>query len=283
MGYYDTTQLPIYQYLHSTGHPDYVIADNFFQAAFGGSFLNHQWLVAAATPAWPSSPRLSDDLTPCDSNGMPTNYPLYHADRACRRRDQALTACVQPAADRRRPPSRAATTRSTRSSRPTSRTRRDPAGAAAADEPDHRRPAERCRRELGLVLGRLVERRRRRRRAGLDERRRARRLLPIPTPFPKRRDVYPHCPNKLFQFHHQPLNYFATSRRAPRARTHLRDEVEFLQLAARSRRCQLNSVSFIKPIGAENEHPGYTSEPTGSDHLVDLINAIVDGAARRTR
>ena len=28
----------------------------------------------------------------------------------------------------------------------------------------------------------------------------------------------------------------------------------------RTRRAQLNSVSFIKPIGLENEHPGYTSE-----------------------
>ena len=33
------------------GHPRYAIADNFFQAAFGGSFLNHQWLIAAAHAA----------------------------------------------------------------------------------------------------------------------------------------------------------------------------------------------------------------------------------------
>ena len=33
MGYYDTTQLPIWQYLHSAGAPNYVIADNFFQGA----------------------------------------------------------------------------------------------------------------------------------------------------------------------------------------------------------------------------------------------------------
>ena len=26
--------------------------DKFFQAAFGGSFLNHQWLAAAATPVF---------------------------------------------------------------------------------------------------------------------------------------------------------------------------------------------------------------------------------------
>ena len=50
MGTYDTTRLPIYQYLHQPGHPKYAIADNFFQAAFGGSFLNHQWLIAAASP-----------------------------------------------------------------------------------------------------------------------------------------------------------------------------------------------------------------------------------------
>src|SRR6266540_3447243 len=45
-GYYDTKALPIYQYLHSGGHPHYAIADNLFQAAFGGSFLNHQWVIA---------------------------------------------------------------------------------------------------------------------------------------------------------------------------------------------------------------------------------------------
>ena len=48
MGGYDTRRLPIYDYLHQPGHPRYAIADNFFQAAFGGSFLNHQWLIAAA-------------------------------------------------------------------------------------------------------------------------------------------------------------------------------------------------------------------------------------------
>ena len=36
----------------------------------------------------------------------------------------------------------------------------------------------------------------------------------------------------------------------------------------------LNSVSFVKPIGLENEHPGYTNETTGSNHLVDLVKGI---------
>ena len=50
MGTYDTTKLPVYRYLHQPGHPKYAILDNFFQAAFGGSYLNHQWLIAAASP-----------------------------------------------------------------------------------------------------------------------------------------------------------------------------------------------------------------------------------------
>jgi phospholipase C len=33
-------------------------------------------------------------------------------------------------------------------------------------------------------------------------------------------------------------------------------------------------VSLIKPIGAENEHPGYASEHSGSDHLVQLLRAV---------
>src|SRR5262249_19251809 len=56
-GYYDTRKLPIYAYLHSDGAPHYAIADRFFQGAFGGSFLNHQWLVAAATPTFPNAVR----------------------------------------------------------------------------------------------------------------------------------------------------------------------------------------------------------------------------------
>ena len=39
-------------------------------------------------------------------------------------------------------------------------------------------------------------------------------------------------------------------------------------------------MSFVKPIGLENEHPGYTSESTGSNHLVQLLQAI-DGSSCR--
>ena len=92
MGHYDTKKLPIYEYLHSRKAPDYAISDRFFQAAFGGSFLNHQWLVAAATPTFPGAPTdgSANDLhSLVDSNGMPNTYPLYTPTGAVK--DAALT------------------------------------------------------------------------------------------------------------------------------------------------------------------------------------------------
>ena len=48
-------------------------------------------------------------------------------------------------------------------------------------------------------------------------------------------------------------------------------------------KCNLPSVSFDKPVGEENEHPGYTSEVRGSSHLVDLLKAIEgSGCAKDT-
>jgi phospholipase C len=37
----------------------------------------------------------------------------------------------------------------------------------------------------------------------------------------------------------------------------------------------------VKPLGAENEHPGYASEPNGSNHLVTLLKAIEGGACAK--
>jgi phospholipase C len=96
-----------------------------------------------------------------------------------------------------------------------------------------------------------------------------------PNSFPN--PVWPYCPNKVFQFHHQPFNYFANYAPGTTARAqHLRDEAEFLNLAGSSTNhaCNLKSVSFVKPIGLENEHPGYTGIGAGSNHLVSLVKAI---------
>ena len=50
MGHFDYSASKMYKLAQS-----YVLADNFFQAAYGGSFLNHQYLICACAPSLPAS------------------------------------------------------------------------------------------------------------------------------------------------------------------------------------------------------------------------------------
>ncbi|MCK9374224.1 MAG: hypothetical protein M0P91_13665 [Sulfuricurvum sp.] len=45
LGYHDIRNSALWKYAR-----EYTLCDRFFAAAFGGSFLNHQWLIAARTP-----------------------------------------------------------------------------------------------------------------------------------------------------------------------------------------------------------------------------------------
>ncbi|CAA7612884.1 Acid phosphatase [Magnetospirillum sp. LM-5] len=51
MAYHDTRDTRLWRLASQ-----YTLADNFFQAAFGGSFLNHMWLACACTPVFPDAP-----------------------------------------------------------------------------------------------------------------------------------------------------------------------------------------------------------------------------------
>ena len=52
MGYYDGSRMALWKLARQ-----YTLADNFFMGAFGGSFLNHQYLVCACVPAYPERRR----------------------------------------------------------------------------------------------------------------------------------------------------------------------------------------------------------------------------------
>jgi len=55
MGFWPTSTLPVAQWMQA--HPANVtLCDHFFHAAFGGSFLNHFWLIAAQSPIFPGAP-----------------------------------------------------------------------------------------------------------------------------------------------------------------------------------------------------------------------------------
>jgi len=218
MGHYDTSKLPLAKIAGR-----YTLEDNFFQAAFGGSFLNHQWLIAARTPKFANAPNdggSCDSHTVLDANGMPA---AGH--------DGALTTAadgdyavntIQP----QYPPYKAGT----------ADCKRLPAlnGTTIGDRLSG----------AGLSWNWYS--------GGWD-------------------DAVAGDPDPLFQFHHQPFAYFANYAPGAPGRSHLRDEKEFLAAAHAGR---LPAVSFVKPIGAENEHPGYTDVATGEQHVVDLIRAV---------
>src|SRR2546423_6515137 len=230
-GYYDTKALPIYQYLHTGSHPHYAIADDFFQSAFGGSFLNHQWLVAAATPVWPGGPVANHSII--DSNGMPTAYPLYVPtgpvldrqltqlcpsavpNRACG--DYAVNT-IQPAfqpfkGSPQLPPQTGTTIGDELSAAGVSWAWY--AGGWSNADGGVGAPGW----TNGFVPGVCAD--------------------PDSSPNP----VWPYCPNKVFQYHHQPFNYYANYAPGTPGRTHLRAEQEMLaKINSSSSQCNLDSV-----------------------------------------
>jgi acid phosphatase len=262
-GYYDTRALPIYAYLHSGGHPHYAIADDFFQSAFGGSFLNHQWVIAAASPVYPGAAATLHSII--DSNGMPTNYPLYKATGPVS--DQPLTqlcpslvpgrACGDYAVNTIQPTYQPTSSNPTKLPPQTGTTIGDELSAAGVSWAWYSGGWSNANGNVG----------------GPGWTNGTGPTCSDPDSFAN--PAFPFCPNKVFQFHHQPFNYYASFAPGTPGRAHLKDEQEFIQLAqSSSKECNLPAVSFIKPVGLENEHPGYTSEPRGSDHLVDLLQTI---------
>jgi phospholipase C len=277
MGVYDTRALPIYRYLHGGNHPHYAIADNFFQSAFGGSFLNHQWLVAAQTPEYASPPGSLRSII--DSNGMPVAYPQYQPTGTVRR-GPITVACPSPvpgracgdfAVNTMQPPWQPSGSFGAKLVPQTHVTIGDELSAAGVSWAWYAGGWSNADGDVGApgwTNGNDPN-------AGCTDPRAA------PNP------AFPYCPDSTFQFHHQPFNYYApfdpsTPAGLANRQAHLKDEAEFIQrIQSSTKGCNLDAVSFDKPLGVENEHPGYASEPNGSDHLVSLLQAIDSSACAK--
>ena len=186
------------------------ISDRFFQAAFGGSFLNHQWLVAAASPVFQNARNdgSADDLhSLVDGNGMPTSYPLYTATGAVK--DAALTvpctsphpaglACGDYAVNTIQPfyqPYAPGTAEARRLPPQTHATIGDRLSAKGVDWAWYSGGWSNANGDVGgpgwtngTTPGACTD------------------------PETATGAVWPNCPNKLFQYHHQSLNYFKSLR-----------------------------------------------------------------------
>ena len=285
LGHYNTRALPLYRYLHSPGAPPYAIADRFFHAVFGGSYLNHQWLIAARTPTWPGADASAgphDLHAVVGADGYPASTDLH--PQAPGTKDGQLTqAAAQDGTCALRPgaPTPPATTLCGDFA---VNTIQPPHQPYRPGTPEH----ERLPVQTAPTIGdRLSDR-------GVDWAwysggwddasgnvggpgwtNGPGPACANPTADPKA--SYPLCPDALFQYHHQPFNYYANYAPGSAARSaHLRDEVEFVAAAKSG---ELKPVSFVKPAGRENEHPGYASQGHGNLHLVELLKAVFEGPA----
>ncbi len=244
MGRYDTKALPIYEYLHSKSAPKYVVADNFFQAAFGGSFLNHQYLIAARAPLDTGGATPTAANSVLDANGFPNKtYPLYTPTTPTVVDGQLTQKCTNGQSFSY---ALACGNIAVNTVQPSS----TPSGGGAKipliDDAAYPNIGDRM--SAAGVSWNWYS-------GGWD-------------------DAAAGHPGPLFQFHHQPFNYFANYAVGAPGRSHLQDETKF---TAAAKSGTLPQVSFVKPYGAENEHPGYASQSQGSDHLVDLLKTIMSG------
>ena len=266
-GYYDTKGLPVYEYLHSKGAPKYVVADHFFQGAFGGSFLNHQFLVAARAPVWTGWTAAAQAHSVLDANGMPAATPLYANPTPG---DNALTqACADPTVVSGTLDGRACGDVAVNTVQPFSQ----PYSPGTADA--KRLPAidDTVYPNIGDELsGKGVSWNWYS--GGWDN---AAGNVTGPgwtngstpgtctDPDHKASDTYPYCAGNLFQFHHQPLNYFANFGEGQPGRAHLQDEKAFIADVQNGRFRPCHSSSPTEPRTSTPATPApRTARPTSS-------------------
>lgn len=256
MGHYDGSQFKLWQWAR-----EYTLADNFFQAAFGGSYLNHQWLICACTPQHPNAPAAmrvaldangqllkkpgspsanvgavqyagaSTQVTP-DGWSVNTTQPPYQPSYIAPAPggDLALADPVGNSQGQPLPPQSAPTVGDTLSAKGVSWAWY--AGGWDAALADGKQPAQ-AKREVIYQRGG----------AGIN-----------------------------FQAHHQPFNYFSRYAPGTQARAeHLKDGAQFLQAIAQG---QLPQVSFYKPQGPLNQHPAYADVLSGDAHIADVLEQL---------
>jgi len=263
MGYYDGSSMKLWQLARQ-----YTLADNFFMGAFGGSYLNHQYLICACVPvvpnvdASPSKSLISDveldargrfvRLTPAAN--MPTSAlsgaPRYKQDGALTPKEPDGSAytinTMQPAYQ--------------------------PSGNAPAAEGDTRyadpaTPTTLVPQTMATIGDRLDAK-------GVTWAWYSGAWAKASGGTPAARSVI-YRGKENFQPHHQPFNYFANfdpQRHQDRRGAHLLDfEARFFADADAGR---LPQVTFYKPQGNLNQHPGYANMSDGDAHIAEVVERL---------
>jgi len=259
MGYYDGSKMALWKLARQ-----YTLADNFFMGAFGGSFLNHQYLICACAPQYPhadaadSPARDSISAIDTDAQGrflrlapaasakpsVLEGKPSYKNDGNLTPKDQqGMFYAVNTMQPLYQPSGNA------------------PAANGASQYADTAK-ATTLPAQNGPTIGDRLSAK------GVSW---AWYAGGWNAALAARSNIYNgSTPN--FQPHHQPFNYYADfdplTRQANR-QAHLKDfDAEFLQAAEAGK---LPAVSFYKPQGNVNQHAGYASVADGDEHIAQVI------------
>ncbi|MFV0281376.1 MAG: acid phosphatase [Rhodoblastus sp.] len=259
MGYFDGAQMKMWKWAQ-----DYTLADNFFMGAFGGSYLNHQYLICLCAPEFKDAPDFMRAVL--DENGKLKKKPDSPSakDGAVKTFTAGLGGQVTPdgySVNTTQPPYQ-------------------PSGIApaeggpldAADPKGSQRiglplPPSKMKTigdtlsDKGVTWAWYAD--------GWNEA-----LKDGMRPHGEKRAViYTRTDGALnFQPHHQPFNYYARFAPGTKDREiHLKDGADFEKAIAEGK---LPQVSFYKPVGKRNEHPAYTDILTGDAHIADLVDRL---------
>jgi phospholipase C len=249
MGHYDGSKLRMWKIAKR-----YTLADHFFMGAFGGSFMNHIWLVCACVPRYPHADQspAAHSISAVEADGVTlkiaTNSPKSALDGLPKFvRDGNLTPDFY-AVNTMQPPYQPSANKPAPGGNP-----------AFADPANPTTLPPQTEQTIGDLLSAKgiswawysgaweVAL------AGQNAR-------PVPN----------------FQYHHQPFNYFASMAPGTKERAeHLKDGglagVKFIKAIDAG---ALEQVVFYKPQGNLNEHPGYADVQSGDAHIADVITHL---------
>jgi acid phosphatase len=272
LGYYDYSRSSLFALAK-----EFVLADNFFQGAFGGSFLNHQYLICACAPEYPGA----------DSAAAKPSIAVLERDSAGRYLPRLKTAANPPASALDEPPTFARSgniaplnyfgdgkfhavntmqppyqpSGNTPAAGDSSFAYADPANATTLPP------------QTSLSIGDALDAKHvgwawyaGAWNAAVADGTRPRSAM--------RQVIYAPLTaggNPDFQAHHQPFNFFERfdpASHAEQRAAHLKDYTDLLSDIAAGR---LPPVVFYKPQGNLNQHAGYASVAEGDAHIAELI------------
>ncbi len=246
MGHYDGSKLPMWAVAQK-----YVLADNFFQGAFGGSFLNHFALICACAPIYPDADKspAKPGIAAVDADGI----SLTVADGSPK---SALGGAPKFVSDANLTPDFYAVNTMQPPYQPSANKPAEGGDPAYADPMKPNALPPQTMTNIGDLLSQKS--------IGWAW---------YSGAWQAALDGNGGGPVPNFQFHHQPFNYFADMAPGSAARAeHLKDGglggASFIKDVDDGK---LPEVTFYKPQGNLNEHAGYTDVLSGDQHLADVV------------